>query len=128
MEKVFSKKEKGTQGVPNSGKNQCKYTNPVSNNLLIIADSFHTDLLRRYNYLSDPFLIRENDSLLRDFENLKRIIENDPRLPWHIIQQSIDSLYQQDKNLVGVNIKLIFNDLKEGGISNFKSCIYGISN
>lgn len=126
MNKKFPKKEKGTQGVPNSDKNQDKYTKKISETILNISDHFHTNLLRRYNYLSEPSLIRENDSLIREFSNLKRVIENDPRLPWQIIQQNIDNLYKKDKNLIGVNVKIIFNDLKENNIKHFNPLMYGI--
>lgn len=127
MVNEFSKKEKGTQGVPSSGKIQSKYTKNVTVNVLKISEKFLEDLFKRYNSLSDPLLIRENEILIRDFLILKRLVELDPRLPWQVIQGSIDNLYERDKNIVGVNVKIIFNDLKKGNLNKYIPSVYGIS-
>ena len=126
MGNEFSKNEKGTQGAPNSSKNHYKYIKSVSANVLKISENFLNGLFRRYNYLSDPNLIRENESLIREFQVIKRVIEADPRLPWQSIQCTIDDMYKKDKNLKGVRLEIVFSDLKKNDNKTFNPFVYGI--
>ncbi|MCD8448480.1 hypothetical protein G1J88_01170 [Tenacibaculum dicentrarchi] len=97
----------------------------ITNTLSILADKFDENLHRRYNSLTDYFLIRENEALINQFLNIKRLINKDPRFPWQIIQNNIDELYERDNSLSGVRIEILFEDLKADK-NQFNPKMYGI--
>ncbi|CAL2085585.1 hypothetical protein [Tenacibaculum dicentrarchi] len=97
----------------------------ITNTLSILVDKFDENLYRRYNSLTDYFLIRENEALINQFSNIKRLLNKDPRFPWQIIQNNIDELYKRDNSLLGVRIEILFEDLKTDK-NQFNPKMYGI--
>ena len=97
----------------------------ITNTISILVDKFEENLNRRYNYLTDSHLIKENEAFIRDFSILKKLINKDPRYTWQIIQNNIDDLYKRDKNILGVGIKILFKELKANK-NQFNPKMYGI--
>lgn len=97
----------------------------ITNTVSILADKFEENLNRRYNYLTDSHLIKENEAFIRDFSILKKLINKDPRFTWQIIQNKIDNLYERDKNILGVRIEILFEVLKANK-NKFNPEVYGI--
>ena len=97
----------------------------LNKNLLTLIDTHKKTLLRRQNSLTQEHQIRENRFLIDQIQHIESVAKNNPRLPWQLIQENIDAMYQDDKQIIGANIKILFEQLK-GDLSKFKPTIYGV--
>lgn len=95
--------------------------NKFIKNGLVIIEKLHTELSRyRIDRLNDDLLLKFLDYLILELDKIKIAIENNPRFQWVLIQEEIDRLYSEDKNLTGINIQLNWKDGENRGYLNYK--------
>jgi hypothetical protein len=81
--------------------------NALTNNAVALLNNMLVELKRlKIDRILDTPFCRTIDHLSNQVENVKLLITENPRFEWVLIQKEMDSLFQRDRNLDGVYIKL----------------------
>jgi hypothetical protein len=83
------------------------HNNALNNKAIVILERVLVELENlKIERITDVTLRRNYENLIAEVENVMTLINQNPRFDWVLIQNEIDRLFNIDKNLTGVILKL----------------------
>ena len=81
--------------------------NALTNKAIVLLERVLVELENlKIDRITDVTLRRNYENLISEVENVMTLINQNPRFDWVLFQNEIDRLFNIDKNLTGVILKL----------------------
>lgn len=89
--------------------------------ILFHLEDIESDILQtQIENNRNRYLLKVLDAVLRKISHAKRLANADPRYLFKVIENEMERLYKNDRNLGGFNITLIYNEELKDNMGKIK--------